>query len=92
MFKINGTTMQVLIKSQMWGPLLVGVGVAVMCIPAMSQSQDAVILGSRLLIASLLVVSGLLIMFIQVWPRRAGAQSTSTVSGLLHARGPQGRG
>ena len=86
MLQFNNKTVQVLIKSQMWGPLLVGVGVGVICLSTTSQSQGAIVLGSRVLIGSLLVVAGLLIMFIQVWPRRTapldeGANETS-IEGL----------
>ncbi|MGA2620715.1 MAG: hypothetical protein ABSF26_24080 [Thermoguttaceae bacterium] len=67
MFQVKNNTVQLLIKSQMWGPLLVGLGAV--SLSTANQSQGAIVLASRVSIASLLVIAGLLVMLIQLWPR-----------------------
>jgi hypothetical protein len=69
-FQIKNSTLQIVIKQQMWGPLLIGAGVILLLIPCDTEAR--IIMGWRVWIAALLVVGGLVFMFIQAWPRRGG--------------------
>jgi uncharacterized membrane protein YiaA len=71
MFKFGQKTWQIIIKQQVFGPLLVAFGVVSLSSPM--HSDEPIILTSRVSIAALLVVGGLVIMLVQVWPRNLPA-------------------
>ena len=67
MLRFDRRGLQLLIKSQTWGPLLVGAGLVFLS--TMARSENPLILWASASLAVILVIGGLLIMFIQLWPR-----------------------
>jgi hypothetical protein len=68
MIKFDKRTLELVLKAQTWGPLLVGGGAA--CLLRMNLGGQWAI-GSRLALAGTLIVAGVVIMLVQISPKPA---------------------